>query len=300
MGHVLGLVGSARPWGNSELLVRQVLEGARDEGATVKMVRLTDLRLESCTGCMRCVLGRASVNGDRRCPIDDDLVWLLDTIRAAVGLVVAAPTYFLGPAAVIKLVLDRLLMVVGPSPEDRPLPRPAVTLAAAGLEGWRGVTLPYLNALAYALGFVPIESSTAFAPGPGEILLDERLMGRVLAMGHRLGRGELSPAPAPRNVCPICRCESFSLTRSGTVCPICGLEAEIEESEDGLRLHFSLSTGTGDAEHRWTQDGLRKHMVEWVMATGPRFMAQRHEVRKRRKPFRSSSVGWLCPTPSER
>jgi len=35
---VLGLVGSARPWGNSELLVRQVLGGAQAAGAAVEVV----------------------------------------------------------------------------------------------------------------------------------------------------------------------------------------------------------------------------------------------------------------------
>ena len=54
---VLGLVGSARPWGNSDLLVRQALQGAQAEGAAVHMVRLTGLHLESCTGCLRCVIG---------------------------------------------------------------------------------------------------------------------------------------------------------------------------------------------------------------------------------------------------
>ena len=185
MPDILGLVGSARPWGNSDLLVRQALRGARAEGAMVHAVRLTDLRLESCTGCMRCVLA------GKPCPLEDDMAWLLQALRDADGLVLAAPTYFLGPAAVIKLVLDRLLMVAGWLDEPLPEPRPAITLATAGLEGWRGVTLPYLNALVASLGFRPIESQTAIAPGPGEVLLDEGLMAQVLVAGHRLGRGEL-------------------------------------------------------------------------------------------------------------
>ena len=43
MADILGIVGSARRWGNSDLLVRQALLGAQAEGATVKAVRLTDL-----------------------------------------------------------------------------------------------------------------------------------------------------------------------------------------------------------------------------------------------------------------
>lgn len=107
MTRILGLVGSARPWGNSELMVRQVLQGTTAEGVTGHLIRLTNLDLEPCTGCMRCVIG------DKPCRISDDMVWLIQAIQAADGLVLAAPTYFLGPAAVIKLVLDRMLMVTG-------------------------------------------------------------------------------------------------------------------------------------------------------------------------------------------
>ncbi|HSJ54914.1 MAG TPA: flavodoxin family protein, partial [Anaerolineae bacterium] len=137
MVEILGLVGSARAWGNGELLVRQVLRGAMEEGAVGRLVRLTDLHLEGCTGCLRCAIGR------KPCPLDDDLYWLLDTMAASGGLVLSAPTYFLAPTAAVKLVLDRLLVLAGRHDQAPPLSRPAVTLATAGLEEWRGLVLPY-------------------------------------------------------------------------------------------------------------------------------------------------------------
>jgi multimeric flavodoxin WrbA len=291
MTHILGIVGSARPWGNSDLLVRQALQGAQLEGATAQMVRLTDLRLQSCIGCMRCVIG------GEPCPVDDDLAWLVETLQASDGLVLVAPTYFLGPAAVVKLVLDRLLMVTGRV--DAPLPprRPAVTIATSGLEGWRGVTLPYLNSLVAAFGFQPIESLTAVAPGPGEVLLDEALMAQVLAAGRRLGRGEMDVAPAPPNACPICHCEAFILAGNRATCPICSRQATVELGESGITLRFEPVTGT---DHRWTPEGLRKHMIEWVIATGPRFLAQRQEIRERRRPYREMATGWLRPPATDK
>jgi multimeric flavodoxin WrbA len=288
MSRILGLVGSARPWGNSELLVRQVLRGAQEEGATGHMIRLSSLNLKACTGCMACVIG------GKPCPLDDDMAWLVNTIRAADGLVLAVPTYFLGPAAVLKLVLDRLLMVTGRVNEE-PLPiRPAVTIATAGLEGWKGVALPFLNALASALSFRPIDSLTAMAPGPGEVLLDEPLMARMSEIGRRLGRGEMEPAPTPPNTCPVCRCDAFVLHGERAICPICAREATVEHDGQGMRLRFDPATG---AEQRWTPEGLRKHMIDWVMATGPRFMAHRAEIKERRRPYRTMDVEWSCPWP---
>jgi NAD(P)H-dependent FMN reductase len=282
---ILGVVGSARRWGNSELMVRQVLRGAQREGARGQLLRLTSLQLESCTGCMRCAIG------SRPCPLTDDMAWLVDTFRAADGLVLAVPTYFLGPAAVLKLVLDRLLTVTGDV--DRPLPaaRPAVTVAVSGLPDWRGVTLPYLNALAAAFGYQPIESLTAVAPGPGEVLLDDALMDEALAAGRRLGRGELEPSAAPDQVCPVCHCDSFMLQGTRATCPICGREATLETSAHGVRLRFDADSG---GHHRWTPEALRTHMVDWVQATGPRYMARRGEIKQRRTAYRSIEIDWLC------
>lgn len=289
---ILGLVGSARLWGNSELLVRQVLRGAQAEGVAARMVRLTDLRLESCIGCMRCVIG------GRPCPVEDDMNWLLEVIQAADGLVLGAPTYFLGPAAVIKLALDRLLMVAGRVDEPLPAPRPAVTVATAGLEGWRGVTLPYLNALAMSFGFRPIDSMIGIAPGPGEVLLDEGLLARAFGAGRRLGRGELGRAPTPPNVCPICRCDSFVLKGNQATCPICGQQAAVGRTEEGVELRFDPAdpgSGAEESQHRWTPERMRTHMTEWVMATGPRFLARRRDIKARRQPYREMDVSWLCP-----
>lgn len=290
MANILGIVGSARPWGNSELMARQVLRGAQAESGGAQMIRLTDLRLRSCTGCMRCAIAR------KPCRLRDDMAWLVDTVQAADALVLAAPTYFLGPAAVVKLVLDRLLMVTSQFEEHRRPLRPAVTVIASGLEDWRGVSLPYLNALAAAFGFRPIESLTAVAPGPGEVLLDEDLMARALAAGQRLGRGELDPTPAPSGVCPVCRCESFILEGDQAICPICARQATIQKEAGGIRLHFDSDDATN---HRWTPERLQEHMEQWVRATGPRFLARRAEIKSRRKPYRALGVDWLCPPATE-
>lgn len=289
MADILGIVGSVRRWGNSDLLVRQALLGARAEGAAVKAVRLTDLNLLSCTGCMRCV------TGDPHCPLDDDLAWLIDTIQAAGGLVLAAPTYFLGPAAVVKLLLDRLLVVMGRVSEPLPPLRPAVTIATAGLESWRGVALPFLNAVVGTFGYRPIESLTALAPGPGEVLLDQKLMARVFAAGRRLGRGDLAHASVPPNVCPICHCDCFVLSGTRATCPICGRRAAVEHDGQQIILRFD---DVNDTRQRWTPEGLRAHIVEWVMATGPRYQARRGEIKAQRAPYREQEIEWLHPRPS--
>ena len=54
-----------------------------------------------------------------------------------------------------------------------------------------------------------------------------------------------------------------------------------------------------DAGARWTPEGLRAHMVDWVMATGPRYLERRPEIKTRRKPFRDMDLEWLDPPAGE-
>src|SRR3990172_9496977 len=84
---VLGLVGSRRKMGNTEILVKEALRGAQEEGADVDIIRLHDLYIQECNGCMACMLK------DAPCMLKDDMNWFWDQLRASDGLVVGAPSY---------------------------------------------------------------------------------------------------------------------------------------------------------------------------------------------------------------
>ena len=251
------------------------------------MLRLTDLHLESCTGCLRCVIG------GKPCRLDDDMAWLVDAIQEADGLVLAAPTYFLGPAAVIKLVLDRLLMVPGHVDDALPPLRAGHHHRHCRLGGWRGVTLPYLNALVAAFGYQPIDSLTAIAPGPGEVLLDEDLMDRVLSW-QASAWAAANWSPPRRRPTSVPSATAIPSCSTATVPPAPSAAGRPPSSSMGMGCSSALTRQPAH-DHRWTPEGLRKHMVDWVMATGPRFMASRSEIKARRQPYRQMDVDWLCP-----
>jgi len=219
--------------------------------------------------------------------------WLIGTVEAAGALVLSAPTYWLGPAAQVKLVLDRLLMVTGRV--NRPLPpeRPALTVATAGLQAWRGVALPFLNALVAGFGYRPIESLVAIGPGPGEVLMDVGLMARVWEAGRRLTQPAAEPEAALAGMqgCPFCGCEAVLLEANRAVCPICGCEAAVEIRDGSFHLRFASPA----AHPRWSPEGLRAHMVEWVQATGPSYLSLRDSISERRRPYRQTQIPWLNP-----
>ena len=144
-----------------------------------------------------------------------------------------------------------------------------------------------------ATGYRPIESLLAVAPGPGEVLLDDDLMQQAWEAGRRLGRGEMEASQPPPNVCPTCRCDAFVLSaEGGAACPICGRQAGVALAECKLSLHFKPEQRS---QERWSPEAWQRHIDGWVVATGPRFLARRPEIRARRGSYRAVSLEWLLP-----
>jgi len=288
MAAVLALVGSARRWGNSELLAREALLGAAEAGANTALIRLTDLHIEPCDGCLRCALL------EKPCRLDDDMAWLLEQVRAADGLILAAPTYFLGPAAIVKLILDRLLMMTPYYLSDAPrqATRPGATIGVMGRLDWRGVTRPFLNAVVLGLGFHLAGSLLAVAPGPGEALLNDELLAQVHALGRRLGGAPLDEQNPPplANTCPVCYSDFFVFAGDHVICPVCGTEARVSQGDAGWQLTFTASE-----THRWTLTGLHAHVEDWIRPTAPRFLGHREEIRRRRERYKDMTERWIEP-----
>ena len=99
--------------------------------------------------------------------------------------------YMFGPAAIVKLILDRLLMFTAYFMEGARSTKPGATIALSGRRDLRGVTQPFLNALAAGLGFRLVDSLYFHRPGPGEVLLDDDL----IRQAHELGRRVATPHP---------------------------------------------------------------------------------------------------------
>jgi len=137
---VLGLVLSLRRGGNSEVLTRTALQAAAAAGAQTDILFFKDLTVKWCDGCLSCVFGGEG------CHKDDHAVWLYELVAGYDGLVVAAPTYLLTPAAPVKALIDRAV-ALGARDGRRAVVRTA-TIAVAGLRGWEHLAAPVLNQLA--------------------------------------------------------------------------------------------------------------------------------------------------------
>jgi len=98
---VVAFNGSPRPAGNTSHLLHAFGEGAGENSAVLQVYKSHQLKLEDCTGCLRCnVLKRCSVSGD-------DWAGLSTRILESDVLMFASPIYFHHLPASLKSVLDR-------------------------------------------------------------------------------------------------------------------------------------------------------------------------------------------------
>lgn len=99
---ILGLIGSPRRGGNTEVLVQAALTAAGEAGAAAAAVSLGGLRLGECDGCHACWQGK-------QCPRRDDINELYPRLAAADAVLFGTPVYWYGPTGLMKLLLDRLV-----------------------------------------------------------------------------------------------------------------------------------------------------------------------------------------------
>lgn len=97
---ILGLMGSPRLGGNTDVLMDRALAGAKGAGADVEKIVLDQLEINPCRDCDGCAT-------DGECVQADDMIALYEKVRQADGLILGTPIYWWGPTAQMKAFFDR-------------------------------------------------------------------------------------------------------------------------------------------------------------------------------------------------
>ncbi len=109
--------GSPRLKGNISCMLDIIRQEAESCGWGTETVRVNDLKIQPCTGCMAC-----RSTGKCRLP-EDDAAKVLEQIRNADALIVGAPCYWGNIPGQLKLLFDRIVYgMMGETPNG--LPRP--------------------------------------------------------------------------------------------------------------------------------------------------------------------------------
>jgi len=97
---VLGILGSPRIGGNSDVLLDQALSGAREAGAEVEKIILCQKKISGCFDCGKC-------NENGVCAVKDDMQEIHKKFLEADAVVHSVPVYFWSMTSQMKAYLDR-------------------------------------------------------------------------------------------------------------------------------------------------------------------------------------------------
>jgi multimeric flavodoxin WrbA len=95
--------GSPRKGGNTEFLLKKVLEPIGEAGIETELVQIGGKPLRGCTACKKCF-----ENKDRKCSITTDIVnECIGKMIEADAIILGSPTYFAGMTSEMKALIDR-------------------------------------------------------------------------------------------------------------------------------------------------------------------------------------------------
>ena len=97
---ILGIAGSPRRDGNTDLLLAELLKGAAGKGAEVNTIYLNRLKYIPCQHCDACLK-------EGKCRYQDDMQQVYAELEKADVEVLASPVQFSGPPAAVKAMIDR-------------------------------------------------------------------------------------------------------------------------------------------------------------------------------------------------
>lgn len=103
---ILGINGSPRIGGNTDVLLGKTLEGARALGAKTKKIHLNNLNLSPCQE-----IEYEEVKENGLSVIEDDIQLIYQTIQESYALILASPIFFGSISAQTKIMIDRFQSV---------------------------------------------------------------------------------------------------------------------------------------------------------------------------------------------
>ena len=103
----IAINGSPRKGGNTELLLKKVLEPLAEAGWDTELIQLGGKPIHGCRACYQCFKTKNS-----RCGQDNDVLnQFLEKMLLADAIILGSPTYFTDVSAEMKALLDRAGLV---------------------------------------------------------------------------------------------------------------------------------------------------------------------------------------------
>lgn len=180
---VIGISGSPRKDGNSEILLSHALEPFREKGWDVVQFHLSNYNVLPCKGCDCC-------QDMGECVLQDDMKLLYEEYSKCDAVIIASPAYYRNVTAQLKALFDRTYA----TKTKRPLEgRVGGAIAVGrGQDGGQSIVLTIIYNYFLSLGMlcVPGELNgvAASADKPGDILAQLNRLRQARTLGENILR----------------------------------------------------------------------------------------------------------------
>ena len=172
---VLGIMGSPRRDGNTENLVQEALDSARELESEVELVPIADKNIAPCDGCESCMV-------TKKCKIEDDMQEIYSKLLEADGIIFGTPVYFWGVSAQIKALIDRTFLFRGSWPLRGKTAGIVVVARRRGVTQAFGALLNYFN----LQGMIPAGGATVYADKKGDVRQDSVGIAEARELGRNI------------------------------------------------------------------------------------------------------------------
>jgi multimeric flavodoxin WrbA len=99
----IAINGSPRKGGNTEFLLRKVLEPIGEAGIETELIQIGGKQVRGCIACYKCM-----ENKNSKCVIETDIVnECIGKMIASDAIILGSPTYFAGMTSEMKALIDR-------------------------------------------------------------------------------------------------------------------------------------------------------------------------------------------------
>ena len=306
---LLGL-SCGRKMGNGELLLREALMAADQvPGVDTELVRLQDLSIQPCSGCIACVISVVE-GGAGHCAKhrNDDFSFFEDLFYESDGIIVSTPVYIMSPSGYFKTLCDRFgpshdvgfaevskAMHGGVSEFDQRIYKRRIggfiSVGGAPLANWTPMGLPLMYQFTFPMNVHVLDQMQVLSAGnSGQVLFQGKTIQRAAKLGRNIAEGLLLPAADQKwmgdedGTCPVCHSGLMVVGKTATVeCAVCGIQGTLKLENGQLDVTFSAEER---AKSRLTMEGKRIHFKEIGEVTGE-FMAVKHELPAKLEKYRS-------------
>jgi len=173
---VVGVCGSPRK-GNTEWMLRKLLEGVAKAGADTELILLREKDIKGCDGCLSCEVGGKQRKGI--CTIQDDMQQIYPKLVEADALAFGTPVYFEMLSGLLKNFMDRTCPI-WPRLDLKPIV--GIAVAEEGI----GKAVKDLRTYSSVCGMRWVGHVTALAKTPEQVSKDSDVDRRLERLGSKL------------------------------------------------------------------------------------------------------------------